>query len=95
MPKADSSCLNFKTPNKEFFIYLYTLEIKEDSGIQNVNYIYKGIPTFMGSDFVKRKDIKKYDVVFVGVPSNYGVCFRSGTKHARRANSDNTLRCEG
>ena len=46
--------------------------------------IYSGIPTFMGSDFIKEDDIKKYDVVFLGVPTDYGASYRLGAKYAPR-----------
>lgn len=52
--------------------------------MQEINYIYSGIPTFMGGDFIKKDDINKYDVIFLGVPSDYGVCFRAGAKNAPR-----------
>lgn len=47
-------------------------------------YIYAGIPTYMGGDFIKENDIKKYDVVFLGVPCDYGVSYRLGAKYAPR-----------
>ena len=46
--------------------------------------IYSGIPTFMGSDFIKEDDVKKYDVVFLGVPTDYGASYRLGAKYAPR-----------
>lgn len=46
--------------------------------------IYSGIPTFMGSDFIKEEDINKYDVVFLGVPTDYGASYRLGAKYAPR-----------
>ena len=47
-------------------------------------YIYAGIPTFMGSPFIKEEDINKYDVVFLGVPCDYGASYRLGAKYAPR-----------
>lgn len=47
-------------------------------------YIYAGIPTFMGGEFIEEKDIKKYDVVFLGVPCDYGASYRLGAKYAPR-----------
>lgn len=47
-------------------------------------YIYAGIPTFMGGDFIFEKDIKNYDVVFLGVPCDYGASYRLGAKYAPR-----------
>lgn len=52
--------------------------------MRSADYIYSGIPTFMGGDLIKEQDIKKYDVVFLGIPSDYGVCFRLGAKYAPR-----------
>ncbi|MDR1300764.1 MAG: arginase family protein [Candidatus Nomurabacteria bacterium] len=46
--------------------------------------IYSGIPTFMGGDFIKEKSIKNYDVVFLGVPTDYGASYRLGAKYAPR-----------
>ncbi len=46
--------------------------------------IYSGIPTFMGSNFIKEEDINKYDVVFLGVPTDYGASYRLGAKYAPR-----------
>lgn len=46
--------------------------------------IYSGIPTFMGGDFIKEEDINKYDVVFLGVPTDYGASYRLGAKYAPR-----------
>lgn len=47
-------------------------------------YIYAGIPRYMGGDFISEKDIKKYDVVFLGVPCDYGASYRLGAKYAPR-----------
>ena len=47
-------------------------------------YIYAGIPTFMGGKFIEEKEIKKYDVVFLGVPCDYGASYRLGSKYAPR-----------
>lgn len=47
-------------------------------------YIYAGIPTFMGGEFIKEKEIPNYDVVFVGVPCDYGASYRLGAKYAPR-----------
>lgn len=52
--------------------------------MQKINYIYSGIPTFMGGDIIKKDDINKYDVIFLGIPSDYSVCFRAGAKGAPR-----------
>lgn len=47
--------------------------------------IYSGIPTFMGSDYVKEiEELKNYDVAFVGIPSDYGASYRLGAKYAVR-----------
>lgn len=47
-------------------------------------YIYAGIPTYMGGEFIREKDINKYDVVFLGVPCDYGASYRLGAKYAPR-----------
>ena len=47
-------------------------------------YIYAGIPTFMGGNFIRENQIKKYDVVFLGVPCDYGASYRLGAKYAPR-----------
>ena len=47
-------------------------------------YIYAGIPTYMGGEFIKENDIKKYDIVFLGVPCDYGASYRLGAKYAPR-----------
>lgn len=47
-------------------------------------YIYAGIPTFMGGKFINENEIKKYDVVFLGVPCDYGASYRLGAKYAPR-----------
>lgn len=47
-------------------------------------YIYAGIPTYMGGEFIKEENIKKYDVVFLGVPCDYGASYRLGAKYAPR-----------
>ncbi len=46
--------------------------------------IYSGIPTFMGANFISEKEIPKYDVVFLGVPTDYGATYRLGSKYAPR-----------
>lgn len=46
--------------------------------------IYTGIPTFMGGDLIQEKDINKYDIVFLGVPTDYGATYRLGSKYAPR-----------
>lgn len=55
---------------------------------RNEEYIYAGIPTFMGSDFVDtnspQNDISSYDVCFLGVPCDYGASYRLGAKYAPR-----------
>ena len=52
--------------------------------MQREQLIYTGIPTFMGGDFINEKDIKKYDIVFLGVPTDYGSGYRLGAKYAPR-----------
>lgn len=52
--------------------------------MQKEQLIYSGIPTFMGGDFIKEDDIKKYDIVFLGVPTDYGSGYRLGAKYAPR-----------
>lgn len=47
-------------------------------------YIYAGIPTFMGGNFIDATQIKEYDVVFLGVPCDYGASYRLGAKYAPR-----------
>ena len=47
-------------------------------------YIYAGIPTFMGGDFIRMDKIQDYDVVFTGVPCDYGASYRLGAKYAPR-----------
>ena len=47
-------------------------------------YIYAGIPTFMGGDFINEDKIKNYDIVFLGVPCDYGASYRLGAKYAPR-----------
>lgn len=47
-------------------------------------YIYAGIPTFMGGKFIVENEIKNYDVVFLGVPCDYGASYRLGAKYAPR-----------
>lgn len=47
-------------------------------------YIYAGIPTYMGGNFIRENEIKKYDVVFLGVPCDYGASYRLGAKYAPR-----------
>ena len=47
-------------------------------------YIYAGIPTFMGGKFIEENDIKNYNVVFLGVPCDYGASYRLGAKYAPR-----------
>lgn len=47
-------------------------------------YIYAGIPTFMGGKFINEDEIKNYDVVFLGVPCDYGASYRLGAKYAPR-----------
>ena len=45
---------------------------KEVSNMQKEQLIYSGVPTFMGGDLIEARSIKKYDVVFLGVPTDYG-----------------------
>lgn len=47
-------------------------------------YIYAGIPTYMGGEFIREKEINDYDVVFLGVPVDYGASYRLGAKYAPR-----------
>lgn len=47
-------------------------------------YIYAGIPTYMGGEFIREKEISDYDVVFLGVPCDYGASYRLGAKYAPR-----------
>ena len=47
-------------------------------------YIYAGIPTYMGGDFIRKDEIEDYDVVFLGVPCDYGASYRLGAKYAPR-----------
>ena len=47
-------------------------------------YIYAGIPTFMGGEFIRENEIKNYDIVFLGVPCDYGASYRLGAKYAPR-----------
>lgn len=46
--------------------------------------IYTGISTFMGGNLIKEKNIGEYDVVFLGVPTDYGATYRLGSKYAPR-----------
>ena len=46
--------------------------------------IYSGIPTFMGGKLIFNKKLSNYDVVFVGVPADYGATYRLGAKYAPR-----------
>ena len=46
--------------------------------------IYSGIPTFMGANFINEDEISKYDVIFLGVPTDYGSTYRLGSKYAPR-----------
>ena len=47
--------------------------------------IYTGIPTFMGGKLTFNKNkFSNYDVVFVGVPTDYGATYRLGAKYAPR-----------
>lgn len=47
-------------------------------------YIYAGIPTFMGWKLLEQNEINNYDVVFVGVPCDYSASYRLGAKYAPR-----------
>ena len=47
-------------------------------------FIYAGIPTYMGGEFIREKEIKDYDVVFLGIPCDYGASYRLGAKYAPR-----------
>lgn len=46
--------------------------------------IYSGIPTFMGSDYIGQEKIEDYDIIFLGVPTDYGSSYRLGSKYAPR-----------
>lgn len=46
--------------------------------------IYSGIPTFMGGKLIFDKKLSNFDVVFVGVPTDYGATYRLGAKYAPR-----------
>lgn len=52
--------------------------------MQKEQLIYTGIPTFMGGDFISENNLKKYDIVFLGVPTDYGSGYRLGAKYAPR-----------
>jgi guanidinopropionase len=52
--------------------------------MEREEFIYSGIPTFMGGDFIRENAVKKYNVVFLGVPSDYGASYRLGAKYAPR-----------
>lgn len=47
-------------------------------------YIYAGIPTYMGGKFIGEDEIQNYDIVFLGVPCDYGASYRLGAKYAPR-----------
>ncbi|HCG57917.1 MAG TPA: hypothetical protein DEV78_01730 [Clostridiales bacterium] len=47
-------------------------------------YIYAGVSTFMGSKMITQEEIKNYDIVFLGVPCDYGASYRLGAKYAPR-----------
>ncbi|MBU0978386.1 agmatinase family protein [Patescibacteria group bacterium] len=47
-------------------------------------YLYCGIPTFMASPFVELREVKHFDVVVLGIPTDYGASFRLGAKYAPR-----------
>jgi len=50
----------------------------------NEELIYSGVPRFMGGDLISEKSIENYDVVFLGVPTDYGASYRLGAKYAPR-----------
>lgn len=52
--------------------------------MEREEYIYAGIPTFMGGDFVTDNNLSEYDIAFVGVPCDYGASYRLGAKYAPR-----------
>ena len=52
--------------------------------MQKEQLIYSGVPTFMGGDLIGSRSIKNYDVVFLGVPTDYGSGYRLGSKYAPR-----------
>lgn len=47
-------------------------------------YIYAGVPTFMGGKLITKNEIKNYNIVFLGVPCDYGASYRLGAKYAPR-----------
>lgn len=47
-------------------------------------YIYAGIPTFMGSPYIGIDEVKKYDVAILGIPIDFGASYRLGAKYAPR-----------
>lgn len=53
--------------------------------INSKEYIYCGIPSFMSSPYVDLKASRKYEVVVVGVPIDFGSSYRLGAKYGPRA----------
>lgn len=47
-------------------------------------YNYAGIPTFMGSEYITAKQLEKYDVGVIGIPTDHGASYRLGAKYAPR-----------
>ncbi|MDR1219421.1 MAG: hypothetical protein LBK73_07420 [Treponema sp.] len=48
-------------------------------------YIYAGMPTFMGGCYYNdESEIKDCDIIFLGVPTDYGASYRLGSKYAPR-----------
>lgn len=47
-------------------------------------FIYTGIPSFMGAPFISLKEAHKYDVAAIGVPVDFGASYRLGAKYAPR-----------
>ncbi len=68
---------NIGNKKREGRIFKMNSENKEE-------YIYAGIPTFMGGKFISEHEIKDYDIVFLGVPCDYGASYRLGAKYAPR-----------
>lgn len=53
--------------------------------INSQEYIYAGIPSFMSSPYVNLEKSRKYDVVVLGVPIDFGSSYRLGAKYGPRA----------
>lgn len=59
---------------------IYEVNIMDDKE----QYIYAGISTFMSGDYIGSENIENYDIVFLGVPCDYGASYRLGAKYAPR-----------